>query len=311
MADSISDMHMHSTASDGTDTPEDLLMKALVCGIKMIGITDHDCTTGCDNLSKKYEGCRIEDAPHRAYKIPAGIGEVIFVPGVEISTRSDIARHHILALGYDLDHPAMIELIEENLSNRRKSFMFKMKVAEERGIKFDDADKERLLAIPNAGRPHLAQMIVEKGLAKDVPDAFSKYLSNMPPNSEKMYVSPEYAVSHIHQANGIAIWAHPIGGTGEKRLSADEFEKACEIMVLAGIDGCECFYSLYNESEIFRLCKVADKFGWLRSGGSDYHGANKVVALGILHSANVSIKITSEELSIIKSLLGRNFADLL
>ena len=204
----------------------------------------------------------------------------------------------------------MKELISENLVRRRKSLIFKIEVAASRGAELDDEEKEQLFEIPNAGRPHLAQIFVKKGLAKDVPDAFAKYLSNMPPNSEKMYASPEHAISQIHKANGIAIWAHPIGGEGEKRLSEDEFARACSIMADAGIDGCECFYSHYDTAEIQKLRIIADQQGWLRSGGSDYHGTNKSVKLGALHADSPKyndeqfLRITIKDVNAISALLG-------
>ena len=131
----------------------------------------------------------------------------------------------------------------------------------------------------SVGKPHLANLIVKYGFVDSVKDAIKIHLSN---ESSDSRLDAEFAINAIKASGGIAIWAHPLGGESEKRLSADKFVKQLDVLIDAGIEGLECYYSRYTAKEAEFLVSKANEYGLLISGGSDYHGSNKNIDIGEL-----------------------------
>ena len=135
-------------------------------------------------------------------------------------------------------------------------------------------------------------------MAKDNIEAIKKYLDGCKTGNTRF--DGEEAIETVKKAGGIAVWAHPLGGEGEEHLSKDEFLTKLQTMLACGIQGLECFYSRYSNEEISFLKECADKNGLFITGGSDYHGGNKTVALGQLNINNAPVD--SQELNL-KSLI--------
>jgi len=245
---SFVDLHTHSTASDGTLPPEQVIEAAARCGLKALALTDHDTVGGV---------ARAREAGER-------LG-IRVVAGVELSAFQDDHEVHVLAL-----HLSQLETLEKRL-------------LELRALRFTRAekivDKLNALGIPitfdevlvqsnggAVGRPHVARALIARGVVHDFRDAFMRYLGgNGTAFVPKDRLSIEDAIAIAHEAGALAIWAHPGDGGRRERL---------EPLVAAGLDGIEIRHPGHSGEDIKRLQALADFFGLVPSGGSDWHGAN-------------------------------------
>ncbi len=260
------DLHLHTTASDGTDSPEELVAKAAALGLEVISVTDHDTVEGIRQL---------QGMSHNGIKV---------VTGAEFSCRTDASSSfdcHILGYGFDIENEAVLRAIGHGREKRKNKFSERVVYLEERfGIKFSHDEREYLLSLNSVAKPHLARVIVEHGRAESVADAIDRYMKadDFPDGR----IDAREAVLAIHSAGGRAVFAHPLGGEREAHLDKSELIRRVKALKNVGIDGLECFYSRYTAEEIEFLLSAADSHGLLISGGSDYHGENKTVTLGRL-----------------------------
>lgn len=260
------DLHMHSTASDGTDSPVEIVEKVLKAGITCFALTDHDTVRGVRQIKNR---------------IPDGLE---WIPGIEFSSITDQGKCHILGYGIDTENEDLLSQIDlifqkrKELSHRRIVFL-----EENYGIRLDPV-KIRKVEEENGAilKPQLANLVVEEGWAKDRTEAIHRYLNHCP--SKDARIPAEGVIKAIHSAGGKAIWAHPLGGEGETRLNETEFESQYRRLLGFDLDGIEVHYSRYAENEQQFLLNYALKDGLLYSGGSDYHGLNKDIPLGTLSS---------------------------
>lgn len=276
------DLHIHTNASDGTDSPEQLLWNIQKAGITIFAVTDHDTIKGALKMKRI---------------IPPGIK---FIQGVEFSCITDSGvKCHILGLGYDEYNPDFREALRTGDSLRHEKFHLRIKLLRENfGITFDDDEIDSLLQTPGVGKPHIANMIVRKGLAEDKQDAIDRYLDKC--NTGNTRIPARLAVKAVNSAGGIPVWAHPLGGEGEKESTEEQFRITLRELISYGIKGLECWYSKYPVSKCKQLAMSAETSGLLISGGSDYHGTNKTIPLGRLNSDNESIGY--ERLNILRRL---------
>ncbi|MBQ9388605.1 MAG: PHP domain-containing protein [Synergistaceae bacterium] len=276
------DLHMHTNASDGTDSPEALLWNIQKAGITVFAITDHD--TIKSSLKMK----RI---------IPRGIK---FIQGIEFSCITESgAKCHILGLGYDENNLSFQEALRTGDKLRHDKFYLRIKLLRENfGITFTDSDIDSLLKSPGVGKAHIANMLVMKGLAENKEDAIERYIN--PCKTGKTRIDAVLAVKAIISAGGLPVWAHPLGGDGEKELTEQDFRMTLRELIAYGLKGLECWYSRYPVTKCKFLVDNAERSGLLISGGSDYHGTNKPIPLGRLNSENESVGY--EKLSILKKL---------
>ncbi len=274
------DMHMHSNASDGTDSPEQLLRNVQEAGINIFALTDHDTITGAMKMSGM---------------IPEGIK---FVRGIEFSCITLSRRKcHILGLNYDPENEAFMSALKAGEDLRHEKFFRRIDILRERfSITFTDEEIAHLLTIPSVGKPHLANMIVAKGFADNRADAIERYIDQCRTGNDK--IDAEQAINAINISGGISVWAHPIGGEREPELPEDKFTDTLNELISYGLKGLECWYSKYEYAKCERLEDTAKRKGLYVSGGSDYHGANKSIPLGKLNAEN--IKIPDERLTIIR-----------
>jgi predicted metal-dependent phosphoesterase TrpH len=243
------DLHTHSTASDGILPPEQVIEAAGRCGLKALALTDHDTIAGLPAAREAGQRLRIR-----------------VIAGVELSAFYEDHEVHLLAL-----HLSQLDTLEKRLAELRL-----MRLARAEKI----VEKLNALGIPitldevlvqsdggAVGRPHVARALIARGVVHDFRDAFMTYLGN---NGSafvpKDKLSIEDAIAIAHEAGALAIWAHPADGGRRDRL---------EPLISAGLDGIEIRHPGHSSEDVKRLQALADFFGLVPSGGSDWHGATE------------------------------------
>ncbi|WP_028840949.1 PHP domain-containing protein [Thermodesulfobacterium hveragerdense] len=249
------DLHTHSTASDGTFTPKELIILAKKEGLQALALTDHDTTQG---LKEAYLTAKEVDLP--------------FLCGVEISVKFEGPGHFHL-LGYFLkpDIPEIqstLEVLQKARDTRNQKMIEKLQQA---GIEITLEELEEI-AQGEIGRPHIANLLVKKGVVKTFEEAFQKYLKKgalayVP----KALLSPEEAINQIKQAKGVPVLAHPF----TLKLSYADLYKYLSLLKDIGLMGVEAYYTEHNQDFTRFLLETAQKLDLIVTGGSDFHGANK------------------------------------
>lgn len=264
------DLHIHTTVSDGSDTAAEILEKAARAGLDVIAITDHDTI----------------DAAVSVTRVPQGLR---YIRGIEFSCVCPGGKCHILGYGYDPADPEFLAALETGRRLRREKTEKRVAFLAERfGIVLTEDELAWLWARKSPGKPHLGEILVERGLAPDLNTAIREFINPCRGGADR--IDAETAIRSILHAGGIPVWAHPLGGEGEKRLDQDTFRARLKLLMDAGIRGLECCYSRYAEADCAFLLARAGEQGLLVSGGSDYHGRNKVgITLGMLNSADAPV----------------------
>ena len=282
---SLIDLHMHSTASDGKDTPAALLEKIKSLGIRCFALTDHDTIDGV-----------IEMEDLIASDVNA---DVKFIRGIEFSCITSAGKCHILGYGYDWDNDAFQAVLTKSADLRRRKLEQRLDfLRQEYQIVFDEDDVSEMRRMKSVGKPHLAELMIKMGIVDSVADAVNKYIDHCPTLDSRM---PADEVIHaIRASNGISVWAHPYGGVGEKQLSEEEFHAQQSCLLEIGIQGLECYYSQYAKARIDALTACASENNLYISGGSDYHGRKKFPALGTLNADGDSVD--AKQLSVLQKL---------
>ncbi len=274
------DLHMHSTASDGTDSPAQLAEKVQAAGIQVFALTDHDTVTGAEQLAEH---------------LPEG---VTFIPGIEFSCRMVSGKCHILGYRCDMAHSAFQEALVQGTALRRAKFEKRIDRLREKGICFPEDELDRLRQIPGVGKPHLGNLMVRYGYAPDRQTAITEVIDRCATGSSR--IAAETAVTAILASGGIPVWAHPLGGEGEKTIGPEQFESMLDELTGYGLMGLECWYSKYPLSLCEKLARVAQQHGLLISGGSDHHGTNKTIPLGTLNADGREISL--EQVTLLRAL---------
>ncbi len=256
------DLHMHSTISDGTDTPAELLENVRKAGIELFALTDHDAVKGCGALRGLLRG----DGP-------------MLLSGAEFSCRDEEGKYHILGYRFDPEHPAILRVVETGHGYRMNKLRTRLESLEKTyGFAFPGDAVRRLLTMDNPGKPHIANLMVELGYAKSREEAIGRYINLCPARSE--YVRPEEAIRGILESGGIPVLAHPAFGSGDQRITGETMERRLRRLTGFGLRGVEGFYPKYTPMMREEILAFAERFGLLITAGSDYHGTNKPVALG-------------------------------
>ena len=249
------DLHVHSTASDGTLTPTELVKEAKKAGLSAFALTDHDTVDGiaeCINAGKIYG--------------------VEVIPGIEISTRYKDKEVHIVGLCIDYTSKSFIESIGSEIENRNARNEKLIEKFNDYGFPISMEELKEMFPDSVITRAHFASYMVRKGYVKDNAEAFSRYLGDGMP----LYVSrekrePEEAIKLIKAAGGAAILAHPL----LYHLTDGELSSLCSRLKSYGLSGIETMYSTYRGFDELNVRKLANQYNLLESGGSDFHGANK------------------------------------
>lgn len=273
------DLHIHTTASDGSDTPAELARKLTGAGIRIFSVTDHDTIDGALQMEKL---------------VPAG---TVYLRGVEFSCVSPAGKCHILGYGYDPRHPALLAALEEGRTLRLEKLQRRLDALREHfGIVLTEDELSWLRSRNSPGKPHLGKILLDRGLADSLDSAIQTYLKIKVPGRDR--IDAGTAIAAIEKAGGRSVWAHPLGGEGEKRLTPEEFEHQLRTLLEAGLRGMECHYSRYRPEEVRFLRDRAGETGLTITGGSDYHGINKRdLELGMLGTADIPWLPTESELT--------------
>lgn len=259
------DLHLHSNFSDGSESPAALLQSLRGRGIRIFSLTDHDTIDGSVAL---------------AALVPP---DLQYIHGVEFSCRTEAGPCHILGYRYDPGAAALQAVLEKGRKIRARKLQERFRFLQERhSITLTQQEMDALRAIPCVGKPHIASVLIARGLCATIDEAIQTYLSGFRYATSR--IDAAEAIRAITTAGGFPVWAHPLGGEGEAHLDADAFRRQFEILRGAGIRGLECFYSRYTMQEAGFLLDAARQYGLLVSGGSDYHGANKRIAAGTLNA---------------------------
>lgn len=276
------DMHLHTAYSDGTDDLPHLISKLRTAGISTFSITDHDTIEGSVRLPEL---------------LPP---DMTFIRGVELSCATEAGKCHILGYGYDPGNDMLLSLLKKGSQLRREKLEKRLEhLRDTHGIVFSDDVVRELRGMDSVGKPHLAKEIIKMGLADSIDGAIRKYINGCRTGSDR--VPAGEAISAIKAAGGVAVWAHPLGGEGEKHLPREDFTRQLRILRGYGIAGLECWYSRYDKDEIQWLLEQAESCSLAVSGGSDYHGSVKNISLGELNCCGLTVD--SDRLSILKLLL--------
>ena len=251
------DLHTHSNASDGTDSPRELINKALASGITVLGLMDHDTVAGWDEAIE--------------YLRP-GLSLVL---GSEISAQTtDGISVHMLGALFDRENAALMEA----LAKTRESRFGRMEkiIGRLNQVGIEITIEEVLAQLSDGatlGRPHLADALVAKKIVKSRDEAFEIYLSN----GSKFYVAhyaptPEEAIGLIKDAGGVAVIAHPLASLRGRIVEIESFKS----MVDAGLDGIEVSHRDQTPDAQELLAKIVKQYGIIATGSSDYHGTGKL-----------------------------------
>lgn len=270
----IVDLHVHSTKSDGTYTPTELVDYAMEKGLSAFALTDHDTVDGLDEAISYAASLRETAAmPESSFSSPSDaktIPEVI--PGIELSTEYEGKDIHIVGLYLDYTNPAFTAALQNFTDSRllRNQKMCALLREHQIEITYDMLPE----TFPDAviTRAHFAQFLLKQGYVKSMKEAFDRYLGDYAPcfvPREK--ITPVQAIELIRSAGGISVLAHPtLYHMSEKRL-----EKLLTELKAAGLQAMECIYSTYSPAEERQMRTLAAKLNLLVSGGSDFHGSNK------------------------------------
>jgi predicted metal-dependent phosphoesterase TrpH len=255
------DLHTHSTYSDGTDTPSELINKALATGISIIGLTDHDSISGWQEATKA---------------LRSGIS---LVPGAEISCQTlDGISVHILGLLFDSSNSELMNTLKKTRENRHGRMEKIIARINEAGIDITMNDVLAQLSDgATLGRPHLADALVKKGVVASRDEAFTQMLHN----NSKYYVShysptPETAIGLIKAAGGVSVIAHPMASHRGRTISLETFGS----LIDSGLDGIEVDHRDHSPAEKKQLIALANESNLVMTGASDYHGNGKLNSLG-------------------------------
>ncbi|MEU3738971.1 MULTISPECIES: PHP domain-containing protein [unclassified Streptomyces] len=254
------DLHTHSTASDGTDTPGQLVRNAAAAGLDVVALTDHDTTRGYAEA---------------VAALPAGL---TLVTGAELSCRLDGVGLHMLAYLFDPDEPELArerELVRDDRVPRAKAMVGKL---QELGVAVTWEQVARIAGDGSVGRPHIAEALVELGVVPTVSDAFTQdwLADGGRAYAEKHELDPFDAIRLVKAAGGVTVFAHP---AAVKRGQVVP-EAAIAELAAAGLDGIEADHMDHEPATRTRLHGLATDLGLLATGSSDYHGSRKTCVLG-------------------------------
>lgn len=257
------DLHTHSTASDGTDTPAELVRNAAAAGLDVVALTDHDSTRG---------------HAEAIAALPGLDRELTLVTGAELSCRIDGVGVHMLAYLFDPEEPELLrerELVRDDRVPRAKTMVRKLQDA---GVPITWEQVARIAGDASLGRPHVATALVELGVVETVSDAFSpEWLGNGGrAYASKYELDPFDAVRLVKGAGGVSVLAHPRAVT----RGAVVPEAVLARLAAAGLDGIEIDHMDHDAPTRARLRGLAAELGLLGTGSSDYHGTRKFVELG-------------------------------
>ncbi|MEY8515949.1 PHP domain-containing protein [Lachnospiraceae bacterium 29-84] len=251
----IIDLHTHSTESDGTLSPEALVEHAKELGLSAIALTDHDTVNGLPKARRRAKELGIE-----------------LVPGIELSTDYEGMEVHILGYYMDETEPAFLTKLQEFVDGRERRNDQMMELLQKEGFAITMEDLRRENPDSVITRAHISRYLVEHGFVKDKATVFQVYLGD----GRRCYVprekiTPFEAIRLIQLGGGLAFFAHPV----LCHMEDGRLRSFVQSLKEAGLAGIEAMYSLNRPEDEAYLKRLAEEYGLLVSGGSDFHGENK------------------------------------
>jgi hypothetical protein len=269
MPDQFVDLHCHSTASDGTLAPAAVVQLACRNGLSALALTDHDTIGG------------ISEAANEAAKL--GLD---FLPGIEISCECFPGTMHLLGYGVDPESTFLRDLTRRLIEARDDRNPRIIRKLNELNVAITMAEVEAESGGGVVGRPHIAAILLRKGYVSSIKQAFDKYLGTSgAAYFDKERIPPREAFDLIHRSGGLPVLAHPV----QLRTGNDgELARIIKDCVDLGLIGLEVIHSDHNAELVDKYSALAEKFGLLKTGGSDFHGSNKKdIDLGIANGRRV------------------------
>lgn len=245
----IGDFHLHSTASDGVQTPSWVIGTAFARGVQVLALSDHDTTAGLDEAAAaaKEAGLRL-------------------IPGLELSTDLGKADVHLLAYGFDRTSKPLQDFLQWQRDGRIGRTRRIVEILAEQGMPLDVARVFEIAGEATVGRPHVARALLEKGYVASVQEAFDLWLGNgKPADVDRPKLEPADAIRVVHENGGVVFVAHPV-------FIGEDYAAAIEQLRAWGADGIETYYKHYDPETVAAHAALAARLGMAASGGSDYHG---------------------------------------
>ncbi|MGM0545888.1 MAG: PHP domain-containing protein [Bacteroidota bacterium] len=244
------DLHIHTTASDGNSTPEQIVRSAKKHKLDIISITDHDTIRGYQEAVDVAKEC-----------------EITLLPGVEITADFSGRECHLLGYCFDPDHPAMQKLLVQHYHSRLERGKWIVNELTKQGLDIDIEEVKAEANGSNIGRPHIASVLIDKGYVASFKEAFIRYLSDQSLGTIfNEYYSHHKVIETVKKAGGAVVVAHPSNLYTEQDL---------EELVDAGIDGIELIHPSHNYEKQKQVEAFAEEHNLLKTGGSDFHGGDK------------------------------------
>ena len=246
----FADLHLHTQFSDGTFTPEELVLRAQNAGLACIALTDHDTVEGCARAAAACAAVKME-----------------FISGAELTAEHEDTEVHILGYFLDPQNRVLLDRIAKFQSVRQNRIHEMCAALNRLGIPLKAASVFALANCRSPGRPHVARALVQEKLIGNLDEAFEKYLKKgRPAWVPKTKMSALESVQLIHEAGGLAVMAHP---------GLNRTDDIIPGLVDAGLDGIECFHTKHSTVMSERYLELAEKYDLLVPGGSDCHGFSK------------------------------------
>jgi hypothetical protein len=273
----FADLHLHTSFSDGTWTPEELVLQAQKGGLSCIAVTDHDTVEGCARAGAACAAVAME-----------------FIPGAELTAEQDDTEVHVLGYFLDARNEKLLGEIAKFQIVRQNRIHEMVARVNELGVPLKAEAVFALANCKSPGRPHVARAMVKAGHVKTLDEAFERFLKKgRPAWVPKSKISALDAIGLIHQAGGLAVMAHP---------GLNRTDSIIPALVAAGLDGIECFHTKHSTAMSERYLEIADKYNLLVTGGSDCHGFSKGKPL------IGTVKLPYEHVQKMKKHLGRSTA---
>jgi predicted metal-dependent phosphoesterase TrpH len=246
----FADLHLHTQFSDGTFTPEELVLRAQKAGLACIALTDHDSVEGCARAAAACAAVQME-----------------FIAGAELTAEHEDTEVHVLGYFLDTQNQVLLDRIAKFQSVRQNRINEMCAALNKLGIPIKAEAVFALANCKSPGRPHVARALVKEKLIGNLDEAFEKYLKKgRPAWVPKTKMSALEGVELIHQAGGLAVMAHP---------GLNRTDDIIPALVEAGLDGIECFHTKHSTVMAERYLEIAEKYNLLVTGGSDCHGFSK------------------------------------
>jgi predicted metal-dependent phosphoesterase TrpH len=246
----FTDLHLHTTFSDGTYSPEELASEARRFGLVAVALTDHDTVEGCARMGAACETHGIE-----------------FIPATELTAEVDGIELHMLGYFLDPECPPLLEAMHHFQNGRTERIKEIVSRLKRLNVPLEEEDVFALAKCKSPGRPHVARALIQRKVCASLDEAFERFLKkNRPGWVPKEKMSAEDALEIIHNAGGLAVLAHPGLARSEEAIPA---------LIEAGLDGIECFHTKHSPAASEYYVGVAEENNLLITGGSDCHGMNK------------------------------------